>query len=180
MLTAPWCVSQQSEAGRPLGSSSAEDSSVVLIIQGTREIKSAEEYTTAWSAFPSCHEFILFFLPLFPSHLAALQSIPINIQCLCTLSSCLSKCHKLWQKYPDDKHHIFSFTQLIFSSPFFLSKLQSYKINQHLLRVEKAGEMMMTRTDEEWLPGCLSKGRVHGSCLGADYLQQPEIQTLEI
>lgn len=79
------------------------------------------EYTTSSSESPACHYFLSsFFLPILPPHLAASQSIPINIQWLCTLSSCFlsgTTHDRKKKKKQDEKKKIFSLT-LLFPPPY--------------------------------------------------------------
>lgn len=65
-----------------------------LIIQGTWEINAVESTQhPPLSLLPVITSSNLSSFLFFPPHLAAFQSIPINIQCLCTLSSGLFKWH---------------------------------------------------------------------------------------
>lgn len=89
--------------------------------------------------FPTIHNFLLFlFPPVLPPRLAASQSIPINMQRLCTLSSCSSKWHNPWPKKDSDEKLDFLLDSTFFSSSpppsstFLHSKIMFLQINQHL------------------------------------------------
>ena len=129
------------------------------------------EYITSSSESPACHNFLLsFFLPILPPHLAASQSIPINIQRLCTLSSCflsgttMTEKKKKKKKKQDEKNKTLLYFLLLHIHPGLITFIL---INQHLLIAEEARR--------RWRITCLvliAKSELDGSCLGADYIQQ--------
>lgn len=114
-----------------------------LIIQGTWNIKSAEsrQHPPLRPLPVIIYSYLSFFLLLF-HHLAAFQSIPINIQCLCTLSSCLSKWHNPWQKNTQMTN--IRFFPLLYFYCFYVHPQQIifWQINQHLLMAVEEGKRM--------------------------------------
>lgn len=146
-----------------------------LIIQGTWEIKSAESRQhPPPSPLPVIIYSHLSFFFFFSPHLAAFQSIPINIQCLCTLSSCLSKWHNPWMAKKRWQTQDFLLFSTFTASTFIHSKLYSYK------SINTCSWQRRQEKDQQLLSWCSYQRGLRWSCLGADYLQQPEFQPLEI
>lgn len=105
MMNAPiqtvmWCVSSTTQYS-PWGTAVVEEWSRDgrLPMQETWEIKSAQSTQHfPLSLLPDINFLLSVFLSILSPHLAAFQSLLLNIQCFCTLSSCLSKWHNPWRK----------------------------------------------------------------------------------
>lgn len=103
-----------------------------LPMQEAWEIKSAAQYTTSDCDSPAWCDFLLPPVPLFLSilslHLAAFQSMLINIQCLCTLPSCLSRWRNPWWKTKFRwQTRVFFLYATVASSSFIHCKSRPYK-----------------------------------------------------
>lgn len=171
-----WCVSSTTQyspwgtvvaGGWPCGS---------LIIQGTWEIKSAESTQHPPLSFILVITSFYFFAFLF--FLLAWQFLKVCLLIYSVSATCLHVSLSGTTHDQREKKLRWQTQDFLLHSTFFPhpQQIMFLQINQHLLVAGEARKRGWRIASLE----LISKRGLRGSCLGADYLQQPEFQPLEI